>query len=338
MSPYAELNVKAAIERGDAPGPRMYVTGPYIIGPRPDPRLEPFGALRATTAEEARRAVAYWGEEGATWIKVYASISHDQLAAVIDEAHKHGMKVTGHLCAVGYREAVALGIDHLEHTLFANSEYDSLKKPDLCPTTYRGAMVNLDINGEAVRATFRDLVTHNVGMTSTLAVYECTVPGRPTRHARVLEAFSPELQREDSLRFATVSAGKVATYWPAVFRKTMEYEVAFVKAGGLLVGGVDPAWCLVAGRGDQREFELLVEAGFTPVQAVQIMTANGARVLGILDRVGTVTPGKIADLAVVRGDLSRASDIENVTLVFKDGIGYDAAKLIEAAKGQVGLR
>src|SRR4029077_7843981 len=105
------------------------------------------------------------------------------------------------------------------------------------------------------------------------------------------------------------------------------------------VGGVDPAWCITAGRGDQREFELLVEAGFTPVQAVQIMTANGARVLGILDRVGTVTAGKNADLAVIRGDLAtRAGDIENVTLVFKDGVGFDAGKLIEAAKGQVGLR
>jgi hypothetical protein len=249
------------------------------------------------------------------------------------------MKVTGHLCAVGYREAIALGIDHLEHSLFANSEYDSLKKPDICPATYRSAMVNLDLNSEPVRATFRDLIAHNVGMTSTLAVYECTVPGRPTRHAHVLEAFSPEMQREDSLRFATVSAGKVASYWPAVFKKTMEYEIAFVKAGGLLVAGVDPAWCLVAGRGDQREFELLVEAGFTVPQAVQIMTGNGARVLGIQDQVGTITAGKNADLAVVRGDLaSNARNIEDVTLVFKDGIGFDAAKLIEAAKGQVGLR
>src|SRR5438552_9224693 len=166
------------------------------MGPQTDPRMEPFGELRAATPDEARRAVAYWGEEGATWIKVYASISHDQLAAVIDEAHKHGMKVTGHLCAVGYREAVALGIDHLEHSLFANSEYDPQKKPDVCPPTYRSAMANLDIAGAQVQATFRDLVAHGVGMTSTLAVYECTVPGRPTRHPHVLEAFSPEMQRE----------------------------------------------------------------------------------------------------------------------------------------------
>src|SRR6185503_7361015 len=122
-----------------------------------DARMEPLGVLRATTAEEARRAVAYWGEEGATWIKVYASISHDQLAAIVDEAHKHGMKVTGHLCAVGYREAVALGIDHLEHSLFFNSEYDSTKKQDICPPNYRAAMVNLDVNGAQVQNTFKDL-------------------------------------------------------------------------------------------------------------------------------------------------------------------------------------
>ena len=189
------------------------------------------------------------------------------------------------------------------------------------------------------QATFRDLNSHHVGMTSTLAVYECTVPGRPTRHPHVLEAFSPDLQREDSVRYATVSAGKVATYWPAVFKKTMEYEVAFVKAGGLLVGGVDPAWCVTAGRGDQREFELLVEAGFSVPQAVRIMTANAATVLGIANQVGTVTEGKTADLAVIRGDLdAHPANIEDVVLVFKDGIGYDAIRLTEAARGQVGLR
>jgi hypothetical protein len=249
------------------------------------------------------------------------------------------MKVTGHLCAVGYREAIALGIDHLEHSLFANSEYDPKKQPDVCPSTYRAAMVNLDVNGEQVQATFRDLNSHHVGMTSTLAVYECTVPGRPTHHAAVNEAFAPELQREDSVRYATVSAGKVADYWPAVFKKTMEYERAFVKSGGLLVAGVDPAWCLVAGRGDQREFELLNEAGFSVPQAVQIMTSNAAKVLGIQDKVGTIAAGKNADLAVIRGDLAaQASNIKNVTLVFKDGLGFDALKLIADTKGQVGLR
>ena len=120
----------------------------------------------------------------------------------------------------------------------------------------------------------------------------------------------------------------------------MAFEREFVKAGGLLGAGSDPC-CLseVAGYGDQRNYELLVEAGFPPEQAVQIMTSNGAKILGIADRTGTVTAGKEADLVIVSGDAVTApASIKNVTLVFSNGVGYDPAKLTDAIKGQVGLR
>ena len=92
------------------------------------------------------------------------------------------------------------------------------------------------------------------------------------------------------------------------------------------------------GFGDQRELELLVEAGFTPSEAIQIYTANGAIWLGESDRIGTISPGKVADLVVVRGNpAARISDIESVEIVFKDGIGYDSAKLIESVRGVLGL-
>ena len=95
----------------------------------------------------------------------------------------------------------------------------------------------------------------------------------------------------------------------------------------------------VAGFGDQREVELLVEAGFTPVEAIHIATYNGAQYLGDLDKIGTIEPGKQADLVVTRGDPSQnIADIENVEIVFKDGIGYDSTKLIESVRGMVGSR
>jgi hypothetical protein len=129
--------------------------------------------------------------------------------------------------------------------------------------------------------------------------------------------------------------------WPAAFRKEEEFEFAFAKAGGLLLAGLDPTGMggVIAGFGDQRELELLVEAGFTPVQAIHIATYNGAQYLGELDRIGTIAPGKQADLVVIKGDPStKIEDVENVETVFKDGIGYDSAKLIESTRGQVGLR
>jgi len=127
----------------------------------------------------------------------------------------------------------------------------------------------------------------------------------------------------------------------AAFRKAMDYDVAFVKAGGLLAAGVDPTGNggALPGYGDQRNYELLIEAGFTPVQAVQIMSANGAKVLGQFDHFGSVAAGKTADLVVIKGDpTTKPAEIRNVTIVFKDGVGYDSPKLIESVKGTVGLR
>jgi cytosine/adenosine deaminase-related metal-dependent hydrolase len=127
----------------------------------------------------------------------------------------------------------------------------------------------------------------------------------------------------------------------ALLKKEMAFEVAFARAGGLLLSGPDPTGNggVLPGFGDLRGVELLVEAGFTPVEAIRIATANGARYLGQLDRIGTIEAGKRADLVVVSGDpATRIADIENTELVFKDGIAYDPAKLLGSVRGMVGTR
>ena len=124
-------------------------------------------------------------------------------------------------------------------------------------------------------------------------------------------------------------------------KKEMDFEFAFVKAGGLLLAGPDPTGNggVLPGFGDQRQIELLVEAGFTPIQAIQIATQNGAKFLGRDDTVGTLAVDKQADIVLVKGDPSKnIADIENVDTVFKDGVGFDSQKLIEAVRGQVGVR
>jgi imidazolonepropionase-like amidohydrolase len=337
MSPYSELNLKKRIEAGEVPGPRMHVTGPYISGDGAGG-----GMYEVGTPEDARRVVDYWVKEGATWFKFYTSITRDEMKAAIDEAHKHGVKLTGHLCSVGYREAVALGIDALEHGLFANSEYDANKTPDKCPSTMNASHAALDVNSPQVKATFAEMVRHNVAMTSTLAVYELFVPNRPAElDARMLEAMSPETKEEYLATRKRIAETPNAGYSPDVFRKAMEYERAFVAAGGLLAAGVDPTGNggALPGFGDQRNHELLVEAGFTPVESIRIMTLNGAKVLGVDKDLGSVEPGKIADLAIVRGNpAANPADIRNTILVFKDGVGYDSEKLIAAVKGTIGIR
>jgi imidazolonepropionase-like amidohydrolase len=335
MSPYAELNLKRAIDAGQAPGPHMYVTGPYITGQGGG------GMAQVLTPDEARRLVAYWAEEGVSWIKFYTSIDRASMRAAIDEAHKRGVKTTGHLCSVSFREAVALGIDNLEHGLFVNTDYDPEKKPDQCATGSMAKLASLDLNSDAVKATIRDMTSHNVAMTSTLAVFELFVPNRPPLEQRVLDAMSPEVRTEYLQSRAQIAQPGSFGISPEVFRKAQDFDVAFVRAGGLLAAGVDPTGNggALPGFGDQRNYELLIEAGFTPVEAIKIMTANGAKVLGGADTFGTIAAGKRADLVVIRGNpIATPAEIRNVVTVFKDGVGYDSAKLIESVKGTVGVR
>ncbi|HXB27273.1 MAG TPA: amidohydrolase family protein [Gemmatimonadaceae bacterium] len=336
IDPYQELNLRHAIETGKTVGPLIFPTGPYLQGPG----VGPTWMHQLGTPEDARRLVRYWSEEGVPWFKAYTQISRDELGAAIDEAHKHGMKVTAHLCSVGFREAVDLGIDNLEHGLLTDTEFWPGKQPDVCPMPGDSAQYdNLDIDGADVQRTIHAMVQHHVAMTSTLAVFELSSPSRIPLDPRVYDALAPQIGAAvrtwyDSSQKKSDTAERVA------LKKAMAFERSFVRAGGLLGAGSDPC-CLteIAGYGDQRNFELLSEAGFSPEQAVQIMTLNGARILGISDRVGSIVPGKQADLVVLDGDPStNASDIRKVAMVFRNGVGYNVPALTAAVHGLVGLR
>jgi len=333
-APYAEINLKAEVERNRVPGPRIHITAPYITGGSGNSTM-----TLLESPEQARRFVAYWAQEGATWLKAYANIRSAELKAAIDEAHKHGIKVTGHLCSVSFIEAVALGIDGLEHGLYANSDYVRDKQPDVCPTSMVAAGAALNTSDPEIQRTFRTLIAKGVPITSTLAVYELFVPNRPTKDQRTLDAMAPEV-REDYLRARAQIDAQTSPVGLERFRAAMAYETAFVDAGGLLGAGVDPTGNggALPGYGDQRNFELLREASFTPEQVVQIMTLNGARILGVDRDLGSVERGKAADLLLIRGDLSGdPSVIRQLVTVFKDGIGYDSARMLESVRGRVGI-
>ncbi|HEV2729995.1 MAG TPA: amidohydrolase family protein [Terriglobales bacterium] len=346
LEPYTDLEVKKAVDSGAMPGPHIHVTGPYLEG-------KGSWALQLhqlTGPEDATKTVNYWLDEGVDNFKIYNFITADELSAAIVAAHKRGAKVTGHLCSIGFREAAALGIDDLEHGLLVDTEFFPWKKPGECPDNPKDLpfYASLDLQSSPVREMIADLVKRHVAITSTLPVFEVDVPGRPAIQQRVLDALSPDARAaflENKVRAADASRlkriyGTETSPMIGAFKKEMEFEYAFVKAGGLLISGLDPTGIggVIAGFGDQREVELLVEAGFTPLEAIHIATANGAQYLGD-DRVGTIAPGKQADLLVIKGDPShKIEDIENVEIVFKDGIGYDSAKLIESVRGIAGSR
>ena len=275
-----------------------------------------------------------------SWLKFYTGVSRAAMKAAIEEGHKRGIKFTGHLCSVPYREAVALGMDALEHGLFANSDYDKTRTPDQCSPNMMQSYIGLDVNGPEVMATFKDMIGRNVALTSTLVVYELFVANRPPLEQRVLDAMSPDARTEyltSRARIAESNAGIPLE----VFKTGMKYELAFARAGGLLGSGVDPTGNggALFGYGNQRNLELLVEAGFTPLEAIQIGSSNGAKALGIFDQTGSVAAGKVADLVLVTGNpATRIADIKNVELVFREGLGFDPVKMIAAVRGQIGAR
>ena len=348
LEPYTDLELKKAIDAGSVPGPRIHVTGPYLEGKG----SWAIQMHQITDPDDAVKTVNFWLDQGVDNFKAYMFITRAELAAAIQAAHKRGAKVTGHLCAVNFREAADLGIDDLEHGWFVDTEFTAGKKPDECPGQGDDpvGLAKLDANSGPMHDSIQYLVQHHVAVTSTLPVFEMfAFSGRPTVQKRVLDALAPEARtawlasrvRVNDSEYLKKNYGSEVSPWPAAFKKELEFEHAFSKAGGLLLAGLDPTGIggVIAGFGDQREVELLVEAGFTPVEAIHIATSNGAQYLGELDRIGTIAPGKQADLVVIKGDPStKIDDIENVETVFKDGIGYDSAKLIESVRGVVGSR
>ena len=343
VAPYTDLELKRLIDAGRVVGPKMFVTAPYLEG---------HGSFTPVMhelkdAEDARRTVSYWADEGATSFKAYMNITRDELRAAVEEAHKRGLKVTGHLCSIGFREAAEIGIDDLEHGLFADSEFVADKKPDICPASVNASLRALDLNSAPVQETIRVLVQKNVAITSTLPVFEAA--GAPLTqngigaasallNPRMLGVMNVDARVRYLQNRARVSSDG---NFVALLRKAMDFERAFVKAGGLLLAGLDPTGNggIVAGFGDHREVELLVEAGFTPLEAIKIATLNGAKFLGEDARIGSIAPGKQADLMVVKGNPAASiNDIEKVEIVFKDGVGYDTDKLIQSVQGLVGIR
>jgi enamidase len=331
---FMDLKLKRLIDAGQKAGPAIDATAPYLNG------VNTFSQMRELNgADDARRQVAYWAGEGATSFKAYMQISREELRAAIDEVHKRGLKITGHLCSVTYAEAAELGIDNLEHGFLAATDFVADKQPDVCPGQGRGpqTVAALDENGEPFKALVRKLVERRVALTSTLTVFETYTPGRPVPPG--VDVLLPQLKEQFLENHARTARNQRSVY-TTLFPKALALERAFVRAGGTLIAGTDPTGGggVVPGYANQRQLELLVEAGFSALDAISIGTANGAKYLGRDARVGTIAVGKQADLVVLNGDPStNIAAVRNVEIVFKQGVGFDPGKLIDSVRGRAGL-
>ncbi len=335
MNGFGELALARADREFQKAGPWIDATAPYLEGPG-----LPLGQVHPLTgADDARRLVDYWADMGATSFKAYMHITRDELKAAAEEAHKRGMKITGHLCSVTYREAADAGIDDLEHGFFASTDFVKEKRADECPGQGAGqaTIAALDPDDPGFRSLLSYLISKHVAITSTLTVFETITPGRPLPPGQ--DVLTPQLKAQFEQRWQNTQRNTSSPF-VALFPKAMKLEVAFYRAGGLLLAGTDPTagGGVIPGYSNQRQVELLVEAGLTPLEAIKVATLNGATYLGIADRTGTIAPGKQADLVLITGDPSTSiADLRNVEMVFRQGIGFDPARLIASVKGMVGI-
>ena len=334
IEPQSDLNVKHWIDDGKMAGPKIDVTSPHLT--REGLSIASLGVIK--NSQQMGEAVKFWADRGVTSFKVYTMITREDLRVCVEQAHQRGFKVTGHLCSVSYREASDIGIDNLEHGFMASSDFLDNRTPDQCDYfNARNGLVNEPLDGERINSLIDHLIKNGTAITTTPNVFE-PYTGREIVPGGGLEALTSDYQQAVKTRYeARVNQDSVSA---SLFHKNMQWLKRFYEKGGHLVAGTDPtgAGRTVAGYANQRTLEILVEEGFNLEIAVKICTQEGAKFLGRNADIGTVEVGKIADLILIDGDLTKdVHHIRKMEVVFKDGIGYDSQKMFESVKGKVGL-
>lgn len=328
-SPSEDIDLAQRIESGLALGPDIYTSGPYFTGPGGNPNM-----IIPRDAKHIRDTIKYWTDKGVSWFKVYRNTRPDDLKVILEETHKHNAKVTGHLCSITFEEAVNNGIDGIEHGLNSTSDFRKNKTIGLCDGS-RDYIDDLNIDSAAVKNLQKHMIDNDVFLTSTLAIYEASIPNRAYVDERAIPYMSSNLLNQYKERRNDFDKRK-DTLRNHRLRRFMSFDKQFYDMGGTLTAGVDAGRHVLPGIGDQRNFELLREAGFSVVDAVKVMSANGAKVLED-EAIGTIEVSKKANFIILNGNLENNPQvIKNVELVFKDGYGYIPRKLLKGLEGKFG--
>jgi imidazolonepropionase-like amidohydrolase len=326
FDPEGMMEARKRIDRGEQIGPRIFNSGPYFGPARP-------GWNPKATVQDIYNEVDYWAARGVAGFKA-KRISPEHLRALIERAHLHGLTVTGHLDSgfrntINPRDAILMGIDRVEHFLGG----DALS-PD---SSAYASLVNVEPDTPEFKRIVELFIKHNVFFDATLTaygyfgerkeVYDYWVDERKFFTPYVQEVVKNRPPRKVNSRFERI-------YW--VKRKTVK---AFYDAGGLITLGTDhpSSGEYLSGFGAHRELEALVLSGIPPAAALKIATINGARALNVSTYLGSIEPGKFADLFVVRGNpLRDIRNTRNVRLVMKSGQVYDPESLLKSVEGKLG--
>lgn len=329
-SPEKELLLAQNIATGKQLGPDIIPSAPFITSKGGNPNM-----IIPRNEQHLRDSMQYWLDKGIKWFKVYRNTKPDDLKTIIEVAQKNKAKVRGHLCSTTFEEAAKLGINGIEHGLNSTSDFRSNKEYGVC-NGGREYMDELIIDSPEVKKLQQLMIDKGVFLTSTLSIFEASIPNRAYADERGLKAMSPYLKEQYEERRKNFDNQLNDYTRNKRLERIMDFEYQYFKMGGLLCSGVDAGRHVLPGFGDQRNYELLIEAGFTTEEAVQVMTGNGAQALERTD-IGTIEQGKRADFFILNGDLKQdAATIKKVETVFKGGIGYHPELILKTTIGQFG--
>jgi imidazolonepropionase-like amidohydrolase len=317
------------VDAGESIGPRLFASGPYFGAFRCEYNVkvsadECIGWPNDITEEEIRREVDAWAEQGVISIKIKQA-TPGEMMVLIEQAHKNGMTAAAHLANynveydVDLRDAILMGLDRVEHQLTLGSggpgsaELPQMIDLMLAHDVYYDANLQMYGGINERRAHQSDMVWTDEAKYFT-----------PYAQA-LLEKRGPPPPESDAEEFA---------------QRVFELKALFDAGGGhlLVVGTDEPVYTnLLPGFAYHRELLAMTYAGLPPAAVLKAATINGAKALGIDDRLGSIEAGKLADLYVVRGDpLDDIKAARDIRFVFKDGIAYDPEELLEAVEGKIG--
>jgi len=334
IEPQSDLNVKKWIIEGKMTGPKMDVTSPFIEREGMD--IPSLSFIKSS--DEVAKEVDFWADKGVTSFKLYNYVTKEDMRVCVEEAHKRGLKVTGHLCSITYEEASNLGIDNLEHGFMASSDFIVNKEENDCdPFEARESLTNEPVDSPKINALINLLIKNGTTLTTTPNVFE-PYTNRELIPGGGESAITPEVLKDvRRIYHRNINNDSLTIHR---FNKNLIWVKRFYDKGGKLVAGTDPtgAGRTVAGYANQRTIEILYEAGFPLIDVIKICTKNGAEYLEQESEIGTIQKGKIADLILIDGHLeSNIKNIRQMEIVFKDGVGFDSKKLFASVKGKVGL-
>lgn len=332
FDPEGMTDLRDRVARGEVVGPRILTAGPYFdTYPSAVPWIGGVSSL-----EEARALFIAWGDR-IDAVKVYSSATEELIGFLVEEAHAAGLKVTGHLGGpTTTLRAIELGIDGLEHGIFAVAEIADV--PQYGPVNERYcALAEVDLASPTVEALIDAIVEEGVWVTPTIVtlagIHPDFLPPTPDAMDYLSDDFRSRMEAMPAY-LDDVGAD--------CLDRALELQLEFVRLvherDGLVVTGTDPVSPLLTpGYALHAELAYLVEAGLTPLEAISAATRDGAIALGLLNEIGVIRPGHRADLVIVQGDPSAdIAAIGNTVMVFKDGIRFDPQTLRDAVKGKIG--